>query len=247
VSATLNEPQTPDEERSRPVAIVTAASRGIGAACARELSARGYRLSLLARSEEIEALAAELRAVAVRGSVTETADLQRLVAVTSEAYGRIDAVVDNTGHAAKGELLALTDEEWHEGLDLLLLGAVRLARIVTPTMLKQRAGAFVNISTFAAAEPGLQFPVSAVLRSGLGNFAKLYSRQFAGSGLRMNNVLPGWVETYPVAAEIVATIPARRVARVEEIATVVAFLASADAGYVTGESLLVDGGFVRSA
>jgi NAD(P)-dependent dehydrogenase (short-subunit alcohol dehydrogenase family) len=202
---------------------------------------------LLARSEETEALAIQLGALAVRGSVTETADLQRLVAATVEAYGHIDAVVYNTGHAAKGELLGITDEEWHQGLDLLLLGAVRLARMATPIMLKQQAGAFVNISTFAAAEPGLEFPVSAVLRSGLGNFAKLYSQQFAASGIRMNNVLPGWVETYPVAAEIVAAIPARRVARVEEIARVVAFLVSADAAYITGESLLVDGGFVRSA
>jgi NAD(P)-dependent dehydrogenase (short-subunit alcohol dehydrogenase family) len=112
------------------VALVTAASRGMGAACARELAERGYALGLLARSAEVHDLARELGGVAVQGSVGEEADLARLVEETRSRFGRIDAVVANTGHVAKGELLALTDPEWHAGLDLLLLHVVRLARLL---------------------------------------------------------------------------------------------------------------------
>lgn len=229
-----------------PVALVTAASRGMGAACARELAARGHRVVLLARSAAVETVAAELGGVAVRGAVDEPADLERAVAATLDLAGRIDVVVANTGHAARGELLELTDDDWHRGLDLLLLNVVRLARLATPHMLERGRGAFVNISSFAAAEPGLRFPVSGVLRAALGNFAKLFAQRYGARGLRMNNVLPGWIETHPVDEEARATIPAARAGSAEEVAKAVAFLASDDASYVNGESLLVDGGLVRS-
>ena len=233
--------------RDQRVAIVTAASRGMGAACARHLAASGYSLMLFARSEEVRVLAKELGADAMTGSVASEADLRKLVEQTHERHGRIDAVVNNTGHAAKGELLALTDEEWHTGLDLLLLNVVRMARLVTPIMVRQGSGAMVNISSFVAAEPGLRFPISATLRATLGNYAKLYSQEYAGKGIRMNNVLPGWIDTYRVDDATRQTIPMGRAGSAEEVAKAVGFLLSADASYITGESLLVDGGFVRSA
>jgi len=112
-------------------------------------------------------------------------------------------------------------------------------------MLAGGGGAFVNISSFAAAEPGLAHPVSATLRAALGNFAKLYSRQYAGWGLRMNNLLPGWIDTYPVEPDVLADIPAGRAGTAEEVARAAAFLVSSDASYITGASLRVDGGLVR--
>jgi NAD(P)-dependent dehydrogenase (short-subunit alcohol dehydrogenase family) len=227
-------------------AIVTAASRGMGAACARALAEKGYALTLLARSEEVEALASELGAQAVRGTVTSVSDLQRAVDVTTAKWGRIDAVVNNTGHAAKGDLLALTDEEWMEGLELLLMNVIRMARIATPVMVGQGSGAFVNISSFSAAEAGPRFPISSVIRGALGNYTKLFSQRYAREGLRMNTILPGWIDSYPVADSDVAEIPARRAGTVAEVANVAAFLLSDDSSYVTGESLLVDGGLVRA-
>lgn len=218
----------------------------MGAACARVLARKGYSLTLLARSSQVESLARELDALAIQGSVTSPGDLRQAVKETITQYGRIDAVVNNTGHPAKGELLALTDEEWQDGMDLLLMNVIRMARAVTPTMLSQGSGALVNISSFSAAEPGLRFPVSSVLRGALTNFTKLFCQRFAGEGLRMNTVLPGWIDSYPVEESDRAGIPTGRAGNVEEVANVVAFLLSEDSSYVNGESILVDGGLVRA-
>jgi NAD(P)-dependent dehydrogenase (short-subunit alcohol dehydrogenase family) len=229
-----------------PVALVTAASKGMGAACARELAARGYKVSLLARSADVESLARELGGGATRGSVDSAEDLERFVNETLAAYGRIDAVVNNTGNPPKGPLLELTDGDWHAGLDMLLLNVVRMARLVTSTMRAQGGGAFVNISTFAAYEPDARFPVSCALRAALGSFCKLYADQEAQHGIRMNNVLPGFIDTRPVNEAIRTAIPAARYGRTEEIAKTVAFLLSEDAGYITGQNVRVDGGITRS-
>jgi NAD(P)-dependent dehydrogenase (short-subunit alcohol dehydrogenase family) len=228
------------------VAIVTAAGKGIGAAVARRLSAEGYDLALMSDGGGAEDLAAELGAIGVKGSVTEPADLTGLVMTTLDAHGRIDVAVNNTGHPPKGPLLGITDEEWHAGLEMVLLNVVRMARLVTPMMLEQRRGSIVNISTFSAFEPSPEFPVSSSLRAALAGFCKLYADEHAASGIRMNNVLPGFVDSYPETAETLAAIPAGRYATTDEIAATVAFLASDDAAYITGQNLRVDGGITRS-
>lgn len=233
-------------ESPSPVAIVTAAGRGMGAACARELAERGYHVALMSVSEAARELAADLGGLGLRGSVTEVADLRRLVAAAIDRWGRIDAVVNNTGHPATGPLLELTDADWHAALDLVVLNVVRMARLVTPVMEKQRRGAIVNISTFSAYEPSPDFPLSSALRAGLGSFTKLYASRYAASGIRMNNVLPGYVDSYPEEDHLVAAIPAGRFGKVQEIASTVAFLVSEEASYVTGQNIRVDGGLTRS-
>jgi NAD(P)-dependent dehydrogenase (short-subunit alcohol dehydrogenase family) len=226
------------------VAIITASSSGIGAACARELAARGHRVVLMARSQEVETLAATLGGKAVRGDVANAADLERLVQTTLDSYGRIDVLVNNTGHVAKGDLLLISDTSWEQGLTLLLLNVVRLARLVVPAMEKQGGGAIVNISSLWAAQPHLDAPVSSVFRAGLGAFTKLFADRYGPVGIRMNCVLPGFVEEADPA--FVAATPLGRPATPEEVGRVVAFLASSDASYITGQSLRVDGGLTRA-
>jgi NAD(P)-dependent dehydrogenase (short-subunit alcohol dehydrogenase family) len=227
------------------VAVITAASSGIGAACARDLARRGYKVSLLARSSAVLDLAAELGGVATLGSLTHDEDLRRLCSTTLETFGRIDALVNNAGHPAKGGLLDLSDDQWRDGLDMLLMPVIRLARLVTPFFEGQGGGAIVNISSFAAQEPSLPRPVSSVFRAALSSFTKLYADQHAAKNIRMNSLLAGWVDTYPVQAADLAHIPMGRPAQPQEIANVVAFLLSEEASYLTAQNLSVDGGLLR--
>ncbi len=227
------------------VAIITAAGQGIGAAIARELKESGYQLALMSNSGGAVKLAEELGGIATTGSVTNPDDLQKLVDAAMEKYGRVDAVVVNTGHPPKGEILALSDEDWHTGLDLLILPTARMARLITPIFESQGSGAVVNISTFSAFEPSPSFPVSSALRAGLAGYTKLYADRYAEAGIRMNNVLPGFMDNYPSTPEIVAKIPMKRYAKVQEVAKTVRFLLSDDAGYITGQNIRVDGGIAR--
>ena len=228
------------------VAVVTAASRGIGAACARGLASRGYRVSLLARSQRVRALAEELGGIATEGSVESADDLASLVERTLQSYGRIDAVVNSTGHPAKGDLLTVDDAAWEHGFALVLLSVVRMARLVTPVFLRQGGGAIVNISSLWAPEPNLDAPVSSTLRASLSSYTKLYADRFASDRIRMNCVLAGFVDTYPVPEKFEKAIPMGRVGKPEEIAGVVAFLLSPEAAYITGQSVRADGGLTRS-
>lgn len=228
-----------------PVAVITGGGRGMGAAIARELHARGYRLALMSPSGSAEALAAELNCVGVRGSASEARDLENLVKQTVDAYGRIDAVVNHTGHPPKGDLLSISDEDWVVGNELMMLSVVRMARLVTPLMLAQGKGAWVNITTFAAYEPTLKFPVSCAYRSAVGTFTKLYADRYADSNIRMNAILPGYIDSLNHQPETAETIPMQRIGSASEIAKTAAFLLSDDAGYITGQNLRVDGGVTR--
>ncbi|WP_334042064.1 SDR family oxidoreductase [Burkholderia ambifaria] len=228
------------------VALVTAAGKGMGAAIARDLANNGYRVALMSPSGSAVELAQELDGFGVAGSVTDDADIERFVNETLAKYGRIDAVVNNTGHPPKGDLLAIEDDKWHEGLDLIVLNVVRVLRRVTPVFLKQGGGAVVNISSFAADAPEQAMPVSSALRAALSSVTRLYADRYAKDNIRINSVLPGFIDSWPETPEIVARIPVGRFGKTQEIAQTVRFLLSDGAGYITGQNIRVDGGIVRA-
>ena len=228
------------------VAVVTAGGSGMGAGAARALAEAGYRVAILSSSGKGEALANELGGFGVTGSNRSNDDLKRLVDGTLDRWGRIDVLVNSAGHGPKGPVLELTDEDWHTGMEVYLLNAVRPARLVTPVMQAQKGGAIINISTYAAFEPDPAFPTSGVFRSGLAAFAKLYADRYAPDDIRMNNILPGFIDSLPEKEERRASIPMGRYGRTEEIAATVVFLASDGAGYITGQNIRVDGGITRA-
>ncbi|MFA6267718.1 MAG: SDR family oxidoreductase [Pseudolabrys sp.] len=227
------------------VAIVTAGGSGMGAACARKLAAGGCKVAILSSSGKGEALAKELGGIGVTGSNQSNDDLKRLVDETMAQWGRVDALVNSAGHGPRDEILKITDEQWHLGLDVYLLSAIRPARLVAPHMAAQKAGAIVNISTAWAFEPSAMFPTSAVFRAGLAAYTKLFADKYAADNVRMNNVLPGWIDSLPKVEERRAGVPMGRYGTSEEIAATVAFLVSDGAGYITGQNLKVDGGLMR--
>ncbi|NEQ45297.1 MAG: SDR family oxidoreductase [Leptolyngbya sp. SIOISBB] len=228
------------------VAVITAGGSGMGAGAARKLAAEGYQVAILSSSGKGEALAQELDGLGVTGSNQSNDDLKRLVDHALATWGRIDVLVNSAGHGPKGPLLDLLDEDWQRGMEVYFLNVVRPTRLVTPIMQRQQAGTIINISTFAAFEPDPTFPTSGVFRAGLAAFTKLYADRYAGDNIRMNNVLPGFIDSLPEKPHFRDRIPMGRYGKTTEIADVIAFLASDGAGYITGQNLRVDGGITRS-
>ncbi|MCR8958153.1 SDR family oxidoreductase [Variovorax sp. S2] len=233
-------------EAPKKVAIVTAGGSGMGAAAARKLADDGFRVAILSSSGKGEALAAELGGIGVTGSNQSNDDLKRLVDKVTEEWGRVDVLVNSAGHGPRAPILEITDEDWHRGMDVYLLSAVRPSRLVAPLMVKQGGGTIINISTFAAFEPDPVFPTSGVFRAGLAAFTKLFADKYAAQNVRMNNVLPGFIDSLPEKPEFRSRIPMGRYGKSSEIAAVIGFLASEGAGYITGQNLRVDGGITRS-
>ncbi len=228
------------------VAIVTAGGSGMGAAAAWRLAKEGFHVSVLSSSGKGEALANELGGIGVTGSNQSNDDLKRLVDHTVEKWGRVDVLVNSAGHGPRAPILELSDDDWHLGMEVYFLSAVRPTRLVTPIMQAQGAGVIINISTFAAFEPDPVFPTSGVFRAGLAAYTKLFADKYAAENIRMNNVLPGFIDSLPEKTEFKERIPMRRYGKTEEIADVIAFLASDGAGYITGQNIRVDGGITRS-
>ena len=227
------------------VAVVTAGGSGMGAAAARRLAADGFAVAILSSSGKGEALAAGLGGFGVTGSNQSTADLQRLVDGALQRWGRIDVLVNSAGHGPRAPLLEISDEQWHTGMDVYLMNVIRPTRLVAPVMQAQKGGAIVNISTAWVFEPAAMFPTSAVFRAGLAAYTKLFADSYAADNVRMNNVLPGWIDSLPATEERCQAVPMGRYGSAEEIAATIAFLASDGAGYITGQSLRVDGGLMR--
>ena len=230
---------------SERVAIVTAGGSGMGAGAARRLAEDGFKVAVLSSSGKGEALAKELGGIGVTGSNRSNGDLKRLVDRAVQAWGRIDVLVNSAGHGPRAALLDLADEDWHLGMEVYLLNVVRPTRLVTPVMQRQKAGVIINISSFAAFEPDPAFPTSAVFRAGLAAYAKLFADRYAAENIRMNNVLPCFIDSLPEKEEFRHRIPMGRYGRTDEISALIGFLASDGAGYITGQNLRVDGGITR--
>lgn len=228
------------------VAIITAGGSGMGAGAAMKLAENGYKVAILSSSGKGEALAKELGGIGVTGSNQSHSDLKSLVEKTMSKWGRVDVLVNSAGHGPRGPVMDLSDEDWHAGMDVYFMNVVRPTRLVTPIMLNQKKGSIVNISTFAAFEPDPVFPTSGVFRAGLAAFTKLYADKYAADNIRMNNVLPGFIDSLPEKEEFRARIPMERYGKTEEISDTIAFLASDAAGYITGQNIRVDGGITRS-
>lgn len=228
------------------VALITAGGSGMGAAAARRLARDGYRAAVLSSSGKGEALALELGGIGVTGSNQSGDDVGRLVDLAMRRWGRIDALVNSAGHGPRAAVLDITDEDWHKGMEVYFLSAVRPARLVAPIMAAQGGGAIVNISTAWAFEPSKMFPTSAVFRAGLASFAKIFADTYAARNVRMNNVLPGWIDSLPATDARRDSVPMGRYGKAEEIAATIAFLLSDGAGYITGQNIRVDGGLTRA-
>jgi len=228
------------------VAIITAGGSGMGAGAAIQLAEDGYNVAILSSSGKGEELAHKLGGIGVTGSNQENADLEKLVQKTMDKWGRIDVLVNSAGHGPRAEILELTDDDWHRGMDVYFMNVVRPTRLVTPIMRAQKSGVIINISTFAAFEPDPVFPTSGVFRAGLAAYTKLFSDKYAAENVRMNNVLPGFIDSLPEKEEFRERIPMERYGKTEEVSKVIAFLASDGAGYITGQNIRVDGGITRS-
>ena len=227
-------------------ALITAGGSGMGADAARRLAADGFKVGILSSSGKGEALGEELGGFGVTGSNLNPDDLSALVDGAMQRWGRIDVLVNSAGHGPKGPVLDMSDDDWHQGMEVYLMNVIRPTRLVTPIMQAQGGGAIINISTFAAFEPDPLFPTSGVFRAGLAAFSKLFADKYAGDNLRMNNILPGFIDSLPETEDRRARIPMGRYGRTEEVSSLISWLASDAGGYMTGQNLRVDGGLTRS-
>lgn len=228
------------------VALITAGGSGMGAAAAKRLAADGFKVAILSSSGKGEVLAEALGGIGVTGSNQSNDDIARLVDLAVSSWGRIDVLVNSAGHGPRAPILDITDEDWHRGMDVYLMNVVRSTRLVTPHMRERKSGSIINISTAWAFEPSAMFPTSAVFRAGLASYTKIFADTYAADNIRMNNILPGWIDSLPATDERRAGVPMKRYGTSEEIAATVSFLASDGAGYITGQNIRVDGGLTRA-
>ncbi|MCV0427709.1 MAG: SDR family oxidoreductase [Roseibium sp.] len=228
------------------VALVTAGGSGMGAEAARRLAADGMKVAILSSSGKGQALAEELGGIGHTGSNLVSDDLKSFVEKVMEAFGRIDVLVNSAGHGPKGDILEISDDDWHLGMDYYLMNVIRPSRLVAPIMARQEGGTIINISTFATFEPDPLFPTSGVFRAGLASFTKLFSDKFAEQNVRMNNILPGFIDSLPEKEDRRKRIPMGRYGRSDEVSSLISYLASDEAGYITGQNIRIDGGLTRS-
>jgi 3-oxoacyl-[acyl-carrier protein] reductase len=252
------------------VALVTAASKGLGRAVALRLAQEGAHVAICARGEahllrtaaDVEAVAGG-QVLAVAGDVSDPAAVESLVTATVERFGRIDILVINAGGPPPGQFLDLTVEDWEAAVDLTLMSCVRLCYAVAPLMKEQGSGAILAMTSVTVKQPLPNLVLSNSLRLGVIGLVKTLADELAPFGVRVNGICPGWTRTDRVeqllrdradrngtapdeeAARIATAIPLGRMGTPEEFAAAAVFLVSSAASYVTGVSLLVDGGMYR--
>jgi len=233
-------------------AIVCGASAGIGLAIAEAFAAEGANVAMFARRREIlEREAERLGALAVRGDVTNPADLRRLVDRTLEAFGGIDILINNSGGPPRTPALGLTDEQVESAVELLLISAIRLTELCLPELERSGHGRVINIESSSVREPIENLALSNAVRPGVIGWAKTLGREVGPRNITINTIAPGRIETARLAGanlrpEDVERIPLRRLGQANEVASVVCFLASDAASYVTNAVIPVDGGMTRS-
>ena len=251
------------------VALVCAASKGLGQAVALGLAAEGVKVTICARGEEaLLATAGEIAAgggdvLATRADVTQPADCHRLIAATVERFGRLDILVNNAGGPPAGQFLDFGEEDFRRGLELNLLSTLRLSQEAVPHMRRQGGGRIINIVSVSTKQPLKGLILSNTARAGVIGLAKSMANELARDNILVNNVCPGPILTdrvrdvatvraareqttvEAVIAELVSDIPLGRLGRPEELASMVVFLASARASFITGATIQVDGGFVK--
>ncbi len=228
------------------IAVLIAAGSGMGADAAKALSKDGYKIAIMSASGKGEMLAKKLGGIGFTGSNLETKDIKKFINKVIKKWNRIDVLVNSAGHGPKGQVLKIKDEDWFKGMETYFLNVVRASRIVTPIMKKQKNGSIINISSYAVFEPEKYFPTSGVMRASLSSFTKIYSDEYAKYNIRMNNILPGFIDSLKTKKEFVKRIPLKRVGKVSEISAVVKLLASNESSYITGQNIRVDGGITRS-
>ncbi len=252
------------------VALVAAASRGLGKAIAWELAREGADVAICARGrEQLRQTAEEIaqdtgrRVLAVVADVTQAQEIAGLVTAVVEKFGRLDILVNNAGGPPPGPFASFSDEDWRNALDLNLLSTVRLSRAVIPFMRANGWGRIINLTSVSVKQPLSDLVLSNAARSGVIGLAKTLALELAPDGITVNSVCPGFTMTErveelararaaregrsvkEVLAGYEAQIPMGRLGLPEELAALVAFLASERAAYITGVAIQVDGGFVR--
>ena len=257
-----------DFELKGRVAMVAAASKGIGKACAVALVGEGCRVAICARGEEeLEKTRAEIAAQGeVFAAVTDLSLPQSIESwhrQTIERFGQVDILVTNTGGPPVARFMELTDEHWHVGVESTLMNVVRLSRLVIPEMQKQRWGRLIHLTSLVAKQPIDELTISSTLRAGLSGLTKTMANQLGPDNITVNAILMGHILTdrqYHLAdrrvkdrgityeqyfEQAAKEIPLRRLGEPREVGEVVAFLASERASYLTGVSLQIDGGLIR--
>ena len=228
------------------VCVVIGAGSGMGAATARVMHQRGYKLALMSPSKNCEMLADELGGLAVRGRAEEKKSIQALFNAAMSTYDRIDSLLIHVGGPPKGDLLDIQDEDWVKANEMILMPVIRMSKLVTPVMQKQGGGSIVNITTFSSFEPSLIFPTSSVYRVGVSSFTKLYSDRYGADNIRMNCLLPGFTDSLDLPPKFAEMSVFKRLGKAEEQARAAAFLLTEDSSFITGQSIRSDGGVTRS-